>query len=212
MEPVFSQGDVVLFQGDSITDCDRSRSDSLSLGNGYAQMITGLFQAKYPELSVTFYNRAISGNRSIDLVERWDEDCIALKPDWISILIGINDTWRYFDRGEKTETWEFEENYRSILEDVRLNTKAGLILCEPFVLPCPDDRAAWRGDLDAKIHVVRSFAREYGAIYVPFDGIFAQAATRQLPDYWAADGVHPTAAGHALMAMNWLSAVNCTLG
>ena len=207
MEPVFQQGDIMLFQGDSITDCGRDRLVFDSLGRGYPLMVAGAFQASNPELGVTFLNRAISGDRSCDLVERWEEDCVAIQPDWVSILIGINDTWRNFDSGMKTETAEFEENYRAILEDVRMKTKAGLILCEPFVLPCPADRLAWREDLDPKIHVVRSLAREYGAIYVPFDGLFAQASAKQPPEYWAADGVHPTAAGHGLMAQHWLRAV-----
>lgn len=207
MEPVFQQGDVVLFQGDSITDCGRDRANPDDLGRGYAYMAASTFQAKYPELGVTFYNRGISGDRAADLVSRWEEDCVALQPDWVSILIGINDTWRWFDADSKTTTEEYEDHYRTILEDVRMKTKAGLILCEPFVLPHPIDRAAWRVDLDPKIQVVRSLAREYGAIYIPFDGLFAQATTKQELAYWAKDGVHPTPAGHGLMAYHWLKAV-----
>ena len=207
MRPIFSQGDVVLFQGDSITDFGRDRLDPANMGNGYAYIAASLFSARYPELGVTFLNRGVGGDRTGDMLLRWQKDCIALQPDWVSILIGINDTWRFFDSGMRTTAAEFAENLRAMLEDVRTRTQASLILCEPFVLPVPEDRAAWREDLDPKIHIIRSLAREYGAIYVPFDGLFAQASTRQELAYWAADGVHPTPAGSALMAEAWLSAI-----
>lgn len=207
MRPIFQQGDVVLFQGDSITDCGRNRSDPADLGRGYAFMAASFFSAQHPELGITFLNRGVGGDRACDMRQRWEEDCIALQPDWVCILIGINDTWRFFDSGKRTTASEFADHYRAMLEDVRTRTQASLILCEPFLLPTPEDRIAWREDLDQKIHVVRSLAREYGAIYVPFDGLFAQAATRQELAFWAADGVHPTPAGAALMAGAWLSAV-----
>lgn len=207
MSPIFEQGDVVLFQGDSVTDCGRDRFDFDSLGNGYPYICAALFNALYPQLEVTFLNRGISGNRTKDLVDRWEEDCVDLQPDWVSILIGINDTWRRYDAADETTAQEYEANYRNILEQVRMRTKAGLILCEPFVLPFPQDRKAWREDLDPKIHIVRNLAVEYGAIYIPFDGMFAQAATYQDFSYWAKDGVHPTPAGHGLMARHWLSGV-----
>ena len=210
MAPVFHQGDIVLFQGDSVTDCGRDYFAYDSLGNGYPLLCTSFFNALYPQLEVTFLNRGISGNRAKDLVERWEEDCIDLQPDWVSILIGINDTWRRFDNDDPTSKEEFAAHYRTILEKVRMETKAGLILCEPFVLPYPEDRTDWRVDLDEKIHVVRSLAVEYGALFVPFDGVFAQGATMQNFPYWAKDGVHPTPAGHGLMASHWLKAVGAT--
>ena len=130
----------VLFIGDSVTDCGRSRSDDLDLGNGYVNMISAWFGMKYPEKKVTFLNRGISGNRSEDLVERWEEDSIDLKPDILSILIGINDTWRKFDSNDETKIEDFEANYRKILEETRDKTEARIVLCEPFVLPYPEDR------------------------------------------------------------------------
>ncbi|MBO2521976.1 MAG: GDSL family lipase [Firmicutes bacterium] len=204
---LFQEGAVVLFQGDSITDCGRDRRSGDHLGWGYAMMAASWFSALYPERRVTFLNRGVSGDRTKDLVARWEEDCIALKPDWVSILIGINDTWRRYDSGDPTPLEEFERNYRRLLTEVKERLGAGLILCEPFLLPVPEDRKAWREDLDPKIQVVRSLAREFGAYYVPFDGIFAQAAARTSPEYWAPDGVHPSLAGHALMARAWLRTV-----
>lgn len=211
MTPLIQPDAVVLFQGDSITDAGRNRQDPHSLGFGYAAMAAAWFGALYPDRRVTFLNRGISGNRVKDLVARWDEDCIALKPDWVSILIGINDCWRRFDRNDPTSVEEFEDGYRRILAKTREKTQAQIILCEPFVLPYPEDRLTWRVDLDPKIQAVRKLAREFDAYYVPFDGIFAQACSRTAPEYWAGDGVHPTPAGHALMAQAWLRTVGAAV-
>ncbi|HET7578900.1 MAG TPA: SGNH/GDSL hydrolase family protein [Bacillales bacterium] len=198
---------VVLFQGDSITDAGRNYEDKVNLGAGYAMMAAAWFSALHPEKNVTFLNRGISGNRVKDLRARWEEDCLNLRPDWVSILIGINDCWRRYDSNDPTSVESFESDYRVILEQVQQELGSRLILCEPFVLPHPSDREEWREDLDPKIAVVRKLAREFDAIYVPFDGIFAQAATRRYPSFWAEDGVHPSAAGHALMAQHWLKAI-----
>jgi lysophospholipase L1-like esterase len=207
MPPIFQDGATVLFQGDSITDGGRSREEDGDLGRGYAGIAAWTFEALYPEKHVRFLNRGISGNRARDLRGRWEADCLALRPDWVSILVGINDTWRGFDSADPTTTESYEADYRDILTRTRDRAGARLILCEPFVLPYPDDRKAWRGDLDPRIHVVRELSREFGAILVPFDGLFAEAAARREPAFWASDGVHPTYPGHALMAQAWLRAV-----
>ena len=198
---------VILFQGDSITDAGRDYQNPDGLGNGYAMMAAAWFQALYPEKGVRFINRGISGNRAKDLRDRWGKDCLELQPTWVSIMIGINDTWRRYDSHDPTPLEEYAATYRAILEDVRKKLAARLILCEPFVLPVPADRVNWREDLDPKIAVVRQLAREYQAILVPLDGIFAQAATQREPAFWAHDGVHPSAAGHALIAQSWLRAI-----
>ncbi len=199
---------VVLFQGDSITDCGRSREVDSQLGSGYANMTAALFSAAHPELNVTFLNRGISGNRAKDLKERWVADCLELKPDWLSVFIGINDCWRRYDRNDPTSPEEFEASYRFILEAVKSELKnTKIILLEPFVLPVPEDRKAWREDLDPKIQVTRELAREFETYFIPLDGIFAQASVLKPSAFWAADGVHPTQAGHALIAKHWLSVV-----
>jgi len=200
--------DRILFQGDSITDCGRDRGQPGSLGGGYAMMAASFLAALQPRLGPVCLNRGISGNRTSDLVGRWREDCLDLRPDVLSILIGINDVWRRYDRNLPTSMEEFARNYRAILEQTREALPATrLILMEPFVLPVPDDRKAWREDLDPKIDVTRHLAREFGATFVPLDGIFAAASAEQPPAFWAQDGVHPTQAGHALIARHWLRAV-----
>jgi len=198
---------IVLFQGDSITDVGRYREDADDLGEGYAMMAASWFQALYPEKAVRFINRGIAGDRVIDLRNRWQKDCLDLQPTWVSILIGINDTWRRYDRNDPTSPQEFEESYRAVLESVKANLQAKLLLCEPFVLPVPEDRKIWREDLDPKIDVVRKLAHEYHAHLVPLDGIFAQAVALREPAFWANDGVHPSNAGHALIAQAWLRTI-----
>lgn len=207
MDTPFQSGQTILFQGDSITDCGRSREDLADLGRGYARIVASLLGARFPELDLTVINRGISGNRAKDLRGRWEEDCLALKPDWVSILIGVNDCWRAFDQNDPTTVESYEADYREILTQVRDKLNARLVVCEPFLLPVPADREAWRVDLDPKIHVARKLAREFDAIFVPFDGLFAAASCRQRCGYWAADGVHPTPAGHGLMAEAWIKAV-----
>ncbi|HOJ10851.1 MAG TPA: SGNH/GDSL hydrolase family protein [Clostridiales bacterium] len=208
MSNLIKDNSLVLLQGDSVTDCGRSRTKDTELGGGYANMIAALFSAKYPEKNVRFINRGVSGNRVKDLQTRWKEDCLDLEPDWVSILIGINDCWRKYDSNDPTSVEAYEKGYRDILKRTVNETDARLILCEPFVLPVPEDRKKWREDLDPKIQAVRLLAIEFNAIYVPFDGIFAAASVKREPAFWAADGVHPTSAGHALMAIEWLKAVS----
>ena len=204
---IISQGDLVLFQGDSITDAKRDRSID-SLGTGYVYIAASLFSALYPEKQVRFMNRGISGNRVVDLQDRWEEDCLNLQPDVLSIMIGINDCWRRYDRNLHTTTDSYLQGYRRLLERVRENLSATkLVLLEPFLVPALPEQKEWREDLDPKIQAVRELAREFGAVYVPLDGLFAAACTRREPGFWAPDGVHPSPAGHALIARAWLEAV-----
>lgn len=197
----------VLFQGDSVTDCGRSRENDNNLGVGYPNMVAAWFSAMYPEKNVKFFNRGISGNRVRDLKERWEKDCIDLKPDVVSILIGINDCWRRYDSNDPTSMEYYEANFRYILKETRDKLDAKLIICEPFVLPFPKDREAWREDLDPKIQAARRLAKEFDAIYIPFDGMYAEASMKNDASFWTADGVHPTQAGHAMMSIAWLKAI-----
>ncbi len=207
MDPLIEANATVLFQGDSITDAGRGRMDPESLGGGYAMMAASWFSAAYPERNVRFLNRGISGNRAENLEERWKIDCLDLRPDWVSIMIGINDTWRAFDSNDPTATEAYEASYRNILTQTVETLGSNLVLIEPFVLPVPEDRKAWRDDLDPRIQVVRALADEFDAILVPLDGIMNAAGEKREPAFWAPDGVHPTPAGHALIAQSWLRAV-----
>lgn len=207
MKPIIEKDSVVLFQGDSITDCDRNRDNADELGKGYAMIASACFSARHPELNVKFLNRGCSGDRAVNLMNRWDTDCIQLKPNWISIMVGINDSWRRYDSNDATSTTDYEHNYKAILKSAREKLNARFILIEPFVLPYPEDRKTWREDLNPRIEVVHKLAAEFGAVLIKMDKIFAEAITKAPPIYWSRDGVHPTPAGHALIAQSWLDAV-----
>ncbi len=206
MKPMIQNGSIVLFQGDSITDAGRSREDHSDLGWGYPALVAAWYSAQYPEVKARFINRGISGNRAADLRARWQRDCLELKPNLVSILIGINDTWRRYDSGDPTTAEAYQEHYRAILE-LTARSGAQILILEPFLLPVPPDRKAWRVDLDPKIQAARELAREFDATYIALDGLFAQAAARRDPAFWLPDGVHPSLAGHALIAQAWLRAV-----
>lgn len=201
---LINSDDRILFTGDSITDCGRVRENPDHLGFGYTSLAAAHLQARLASPELKIFNRGISGDRVAALLARFDADLLALKPTIVSILIGINDTWRRFDSNDPTSAESFERDYRSLLQKITMNLKARIVLLEPFLLHAPADRYAWREDLNPKIDVVRKLAIEFGTELLPLDGLFAQAATLAPATYWAADGVHPTPAGHALIAETWL--------
>ena len=193
-------GGTLLFQGDSITDTGRNRADPASLGAGYAFMTAGHFRFAQAERRVRFLNRGCGGHRVKDLEARWTEDCVALQPDVLTLLIGINEVWRRYDQQDPTPVEVYEAGYRRLLDRVRGETGARVILLEPFLLPVPPDRLAWQEDLDPKRAVVRRLAGEYGALFLPLHDLFSAATRRADAAWWAPDGVHPSPAGHALIA------------
>ncbi|AKJ64629.1 SGNH/GDSL hydrolase family protein [Kiritimatiella glycovorans] len=195
---------VVLFQGDSITDADRVRTVPGDLGRGYAMIVAGLWGSRNPEQNVQFLNRGVGGDRVRDLVARWDHDTLSLRPDAVSILAGINDTWRRFDSGEKTIPERFEREYRELIGRTREKTGARIILCEPFVLPVRVGQKRWLKDLDPKREIVRALAESEGLSLVPLQERFRDAEKRREASFWLPDGVHPSPAGHALIARAWL--------
>ena len=199
--------DRVLLTGDSVTDWGRDRSDPTSLGHGYALIVAALAGARRPDLDLTFLNRGVGGDTAALLRARWASDGLALAPTVVSVLIGINDTWRRFDSGRTTSTDSYESDLRAVLDSARDELGARLVLIEPFAVAVSDDQRAWRTDLDPRIGVVRRLAAEYRAVLVPVDGLFAAAAVHTAPQVWTADGVHPTPAGHGLLAQAWLDAV-----
>ena len=198
---------VILFQGDSITDAGRDKSSPDSLGAGYVNFIAARLAADFPELALRFVNRGVGGNRSADLVKRWHEDCLAIRPSVLSIMIGINDTWRRYDSASPTSADEYRSNLETLLTKSRAAGITQIVLLEPFVLPSPPDRKAWREDLDPKIAAARDLAAEFRTEYVPLDGLLNAAGIATDPADWAADGVHPTLAGHQFIADRWLELV-----
>ncbi|HHW45901.1 MAG TPA: SGNH/GDSL hydrolase family protein [Clostridiales bacterium] len=208
---LLQKNDVVLFQGDSITDCGRNRDNLYDLGVGYPLVISSLLYSKLADLNLKFINKGISGNRVYDLRNRWQQDCLDLKPTVVSILIGINDTWRRYDSNVESPIKDFTECYRSLLTDVKEKLGARIIIMEPFLIPNAPEKKVWREDLDPRIQAVRELAIEFDATFVPLDGPFTAAYIKNKGNYLSGDGVHPSYAGHGLIAREWCKAVGVTL-
>jgi lysophospholipase L1-like esterase len=208
-------GDVVLFQGDSITDASRNKgqedkpNEVRAMGTGYVFLTAAQILARRHDPQLKIYNRGISGNKVYQLAERWDKDCLALKPNLLSILIGVNDLWHKLN-GQYNGTVEiYEKDYRALLERTRKELpQVRLVICEPFVLRCGSVTEKWFPEFDTYRAAGKRVATSFGATFVPFQSMFDEAAKDAPPAYWAADGVHPTMAGAALMARTWLDAVS----
>lgn len=206
------EGLTVLFQGDSITDGGRGRNEDLNhiLGHSYPYLIASQLGHRHAEERPRFINRGVSGDRVSDLYARWNEDAISLKPDVISILIGVNDAGRIMNGLPSGATDRFGRAYRHLLEETReVLPDAKLVLCEPFILEVgatAEDWAGWSRKLGEYRETVRQLSGEFGAVHVPLQDAFDRAASRTDAAYWLWDGVHPTAAGHALIAGEWLAA------
>ncbi|WP_199613750.1 SGNH/GDSL hydrolase family protein [Paenibacillus alkalitolerans] len=203
----------ILFQGDSITDGARSRNDDLNhvLGHGYPYIIASKLGNELAETRPVFFNRGVSGNRVSDLYARWNEDAFSLQPDLISILIGVNDAWRIVNGEPTGATDRFERAYRHLLEETKeVLPSVGLILCEPFILRTGATAGKWdewQKRIGKYQETVRKLAEEFEAVFVPLQAALDEACGRADAAYWLWDGVHPTAAGHYLIARQWLSVV-----
>lgn len=201
----------ILFIGDSITDAGRSRTFDGDLGDGFPFLIAAELYQRYPKADLTVLNRGIYGDNLAQLKNRWDEDCLELNPDLVTILIGINDVWQSFENSKVPSQEElniFEKNYRYLLKSLALRTDAKVILMEPFVLAYPKDRKEWRQQLDPRIQIVRHLAKEYHATLIPLDGLLnAKGIEDDYEIYTGDDGIHPTLTGHAVIAKAWLDSV-----
>ena len=205
---------VVLFQGDSITDAGRSRGEDSNPGYSYANRVMGTLGYQYP-YQYQFYNRGISGDRVVDLYARIRKDMIRLKPDYASILIGINDVWHEYTEKNGVEAVKFEMVYSLLIEELlRELPNLKLMLMEPFVLPgsatMTDEEHPGRWEFfeketDLRRKAVKRLAEKYDLMFVPlYDKFVAVNANAPAENYWLFDGVHPTPAGHALIQEAWL--------
>lgn len=205
-DELFAKGARVLFQGDSITDGNRGRGADPNhiLGHGYAFIIAARHGAAHPDAKMEFFNRGVSGNTVLDLQKRWQKDTLDLKPDVLSVLIGVNDS------GRGVPPAEFEKTYDQILADAKTaNPKIKFVLCEPFLLPVGKvaTNDARKASVKALQPIVASLAAKHGAVFVPLQRAFDEACKRAPADYWIWDGVHPTYSGHQVLADAWERAV-----
>lgn len=205
--------DVVLFQGDSITDAGRNRDEqapnnSRALGTGYAFLSAARLLREHTD-SVKVFNRGISGNKVHQLAERWESDCIQLKPDVLSMLIGVNDYWHTLTGGYTGTLAVYRDDYRKLIDrTLTALPDVKLIIGEPFavnrVKAVTDD---WFPAFDAYRQTAQEIANEYQAAFIPYQRVFDEAARSVSPGYWTTDGVHTTLAGAQLMAEAWLNVI-----
>jgi lysophospholipase L1-like esterase len=193
------------FHGDSLTAAGRRPADPQDLGHGYVRLVAEALGGIHPGLRVA--NRGVSGYRVRDLRAAWQADVLADPPDVLSVLVGVNDTWRRYDRNDPTPVADYARDYRHLL-DTAAAAGARLVLVEPFLVPVTGEQWTWREDLDGRIQAVRRLAKEYGALLLAADGLLNQAA-RQAgdPAKLTPDGVHLEPRGHELLAAAWLDLV-----
>ncbi|MBU1144759.1 MAG: SGNH/GDSL hydrolase family protein [Firmicutes bacterium] len=192
---------VILFQGDSVTDCNRRIHDDY--GEGYVHEIS----KNYP--NHTIINRGISGNKTSDLFARWQKDTMDFTPDILCILIGINDVWHRYAFGTGETITDYENYYRKMLEQVKEKLpKTFIIMMEPFMFTVDDFQRSFRKDLDEEIQVTRMLAREFADEYIPLDGFLAEQALKYNEFDLLHDGIHPTVKGHSLIAKEVINRID----
>lgn len=207
------KGTQFLFQGDSITDGNRTRNNDWNhvLGHGYAFIIASRLWFEYPDKDWMFYNRGISGNTIDDLKDRWGEDAIDLNPDVLSILIGINDVYGIVKGYLEQSIAEFEKSYRAVLDKTKSELPSTtILLLEPFILPggrVEENTEVWKKETQLRQKVVRKLSDEYQTLLVPLQEPFTKACEKAPAKHWIWDGIHPMPAGHELIAREWIKVV-----
>ena len=212
--PKFKNGARLLFQGDSITDMNWGRNQkdrNHYLGHSYVFLLASRLGVDMAEANLEFFNRGVSGNKVSDLRKRWHKDAIEMNPDWLSILVGVNDVSQ--GRGQPIDLKKWEGDYRHILNESRkINPELNIVLMDPFVLrmtrlSSDDQWKYWGGEIDKLGQIVAQMAKDFDAVHIETQKIFDQAARNASPQHWIWDGVHPLPQGHELIARNWLQAV-----
>lgn len=203
----------VLFQGDSITDAGRSKEGYYAnhtwggMGTGYVLNTVSALLGNYPKADLKCYNRGISGNKVFQLSNRWEEDCLQIRPDLLSILIGVNDFWHTIDFGYDGTAKTYEDDFRKLLDrTLKELPDLKLIICEPFVMKggTAIKEKKWFPAFEAYQQAAQKIATEYKAGWVPFQKVFDDALEIAPVSYWCPDGVHPSLGGAYLMAQAWL--------
>lgn len=205
---------VVLFQGDSITDAGRKREQDTAnnpsaLGNGYAFLAAAALLKQFPDRNLQIYNKGISGNKVYQLAERWEDDCLKLKPDVLSILIGVNDFWHTLTGGYKGTVKTYRDDLIALLDRTKQQLPAvQLVIGEPFAVigvKAVDEK--WYPAFNDYRAAAKEIAEKYDAVYIPYQSIFDKAQKTAAGVYWTGDGVHPSVAGAELMAAAWVESV-----
>lgn len=204
--------DIILFQGDSITDGNRGRNQDLNHihGHGYQYILASEMYADNFDKNIEVVNRGISGNRISDLYGRWQEDCILINPTIVSILVGINDLNFSFENGIVSDPQRYRKIYRLLLDEI-LEKKPDtlIVIMEPFfgISQNVEYSNFMKQNVSAYSQIAKEVAEEYGAVFVPLQDMFDEYAqtTDIFNMLW--DGVHPTTGGHQLIARRWKECV-----
>lgn len=205
---------IVLFQGDSITDWRRKKTDlsansAPALGLGYVFSAATQLMYSYPQYHLQVFNRGVSGNKVYQLADRWDVDCLDLKPDVLSILVGVNDFWHTLVNGYKGTVDTYRHDYDALLErTLQKLPEVKLIIGEPYAIrgvKAVDDK--WFPKFDEYRAVAKEIAEKYKAVFIPYQSVYDKAIELAPGNYWTLDGVHPSIAGAGLMAHAWLETV-----
>lgn len=196
----------ILFTGDSITDWGRWREDPASMGMGYPLILSAFYSRTYPG-RFTFCNTGIAGNRSVDVYARMKKDCWNHHPDVVSLLVGINDVWQGITEGDDLEAERFSKVYRMMAEETKERLpSARIILMEPFVLHGSASDEHWdlfSREVPLRAEAVRQTARDSQVCFLPLQELFWKACQDAPASCWTMDGIHPTPAGHQLIAEAW---------
>jgi len=211
---ILEDNDILLFQGDSITEWGRDKNKNMAndfgaLGSGYVLLTATEVLRDYASKNLKIYNKGVSGNKVFQLADRWDTDTIALKPNVLSIMVGVNDYWHTITSGYKGTIDTYRTDYKKLLDRTEQALPGiKLIIGEAFAMKnvkAVDN--SWYPAFDAYRHVAREVADEYGAAFIPYQSVMDEALKAAPATYWSIDGVHPTPAGASLMAQAWLKAV-----
>lgn len=208
---IFENGDRIVFAGDSVTDMGSTQPIGEGLfenvGRSYVRIIENMLSAYYPERFIRITNAGISGNTSRDLLARWERDVINLKPDWVSICIGINDVWRQFDCPAMPDTHvlpeEYEENLEKMILSVKGNVKGIFLLTPYYIEPNPAD--TMRARMDEYVAINKKLAEKHGCVLVDFQKMYEDYCHIRHSTFIAWDRVHPSQIGATLMARTFLS-------
>lgn len=195
----------IIFFGDSITDCERDRSDIKSLGNGYVKILADKLRPIYPDTDIELINKGVSGNEASDLLGRVENDVIALKPDAVVIMIGINDTLHRYKDGKILDLKQFEADFTALLTRIK-EEGIVVIFLEPFLLPAPD-KLRMRKVFNSELAVINKVALQLADEFVAYDEMFNGLCERLPYTEYSLDGVHPTHRGSRLIADQAIKAI-----
>ena len=197
----------ILFQGDSVTDAGRDRSNPHDLGEGYPKYAAAMLQDAFPDVEFEFVDLGIGGNRTENLVERLENDFLAIQPDIVSIMIGINDVWHRHSHNIATTDEDIERNFRVVLDALKAKTQARILIIQPILMESANPNVAeLREELTVAQSIIKRLADEYADAYLPLDTIL-NTETTEAPTYYTADGIHPTPDGACYIGEAYLKAI-----